>query len=228
MKKLLLSAAVLLFTTAAFAQTTRIGIKGGVNLSKYNYKGYNNDATLNGNDATLNDNTKDNIGFNLTGFADLGVAKNFYVQPGISLQNKGTKWETVSNGVTFTQTDNTMTIDIPVNAVYSIPTGNIGAVQLSAGPYIGFSIAGERKNVTTTQGNTVSDKRDLKFGSTTNDDVNALDYGANFGLAYRLNSGFLFGANYGLGLSNLTPKDSRNGNEKVSQRVLGFSVGFSF
>lgn len=221
MKKLLLSTAVLLFTTAAFAQTTRIGIKGGVNLSKYNYKGSNNDANINGN-------TKDNLGFNLTGFADLGVAKNFFIQPGISLQNKGTKSESVAGGTTFTSTDNTMTIDIPVNAVYSIPTGNIGAVQLSAGPYIGFAIAGQRKTETAGQAGSVTTKNDLKFGNTINDDVNPLDYGANFGLAYRLNSGFLVGANYGLGLSNLIPNDNRDGDEKVSQRVLGLSVGFSF
>jgi hypothetical protein len=74
----------------------------------------------------------------------------------------------------------------------------------------------------------MSDENDLKFGSTTDKNYSSTEFGANFGLAYRTNSGFLVGANYGLGLSNLVPKDSRSGDGKLTNRVLGFSVGYSF
>jgi hypothetical protein len=248
MKKLLLSASVLLMATGAFAQTTtmtgsdaRFGIKAGVNLSKFHMGGDN--ALSN----AYNDNVKSNVGFNVTAFADFGVGNNFFIQPGVSLQNKGDKFESVNattvNNTTTTITStgkrNLMAIEVPINAVFRIPTGTAGAVQISAGPYVGFNISGKNKgDVTTTVTNnanntssssTVANDTDLSFGSATNKDFASTDFGANFGLAYRTNSGFLVGANYGLGLSNLVPKDSRTNNDnKLTNRVLGFSVGYSF
>jgi len=248
MKKLLLSASVLLMATGAFAQTTtmtgsdaRFGIKAGVNLSKFHMGGDN--ALSN----AYNDNVKSNVGFNVTAFADFGVGNNFFIQPGVSLQNKGDKFESVNattvNNTTTTITStgkrNLMAIEVPINAVFRIPTGTAGAVQISAGPYVGFNISGKNKgDITTTVTNnanntssssTAANDNDLSFGSATNKDFASTDFGANFGLAYRTNSGFLVGANYGLGLSNLVPKDKRpNDGNKLTNRVLGFSVGYSF
>lgn len=235
MKKLLLSASVLLLATGAFAQTkmtgsdARFGIKAGVNLARFHASGTDNSASF-------NDNVKDNVGFNVTAFADFGVGNNFFIQPGVSLQNKGAKFEEIRTvgGITNTTTNkvNLMAIEVPINAVLRIPTGDAGAVQISAGPYVGFNISGKNKFETVTTGGaaagTVSDENDLKFGSTTDKDYGSTEFGANFGLAYRTTSGFLVGANYGLGLSNLIPKDSRSGDGKLTNRVLGFSVGYSF
>lgn len=235
MKKLLLSASVLLLATGAFAQTkmtgsdARFGIKAGVNLARFHASGTDNSASF-------NDNVKDNVGFNVTAFADFGVGNNFFIQPGVSLQNKGAKFEEIRTvgGITNTTTNkvNLMAIEVPINAVLRIPTGDAGAVQISAGPYVGFNISGKNKFETVTTGGatsgTVSDENDLKFGSTNDKDYGSTEFGANFGLAYRTTSGFLVGANYGLGLSNLIPKDSRSGDGKLTNRVLGFSVGYSF
>jgi hypothetical protein len=242
MKKLLMGATALLLTTGAFAQTTmsgndaRFGLKAGVNLSRFH---------LSGNNA-FNDNVKDNVGFNVTGYGDFGVGNNFFIQPGISLQNKGAKFESVNTGtvgnttttVTSANKTNLMTIEVPVNAVFRIPTGDAGAIQISAGPYVGFNISGKNKTelTTTTVNNTTnattttngSAEDDLKFGSSSDKNYSSTEFGANFGLAYRLNSGFTVGANYGLGLTNLTPKDNRVNDDKLTNRVLGFSVGYSF
>ncbi|TBO40930.1 outer membrane beta-barrel protein [Pedobacter kyonggii] len=243
MKKLLLSASVILLATGAFAQSTtgttsRFGIKAGVNLAKIHSSG--------DNEALFNDNAKNNLGYNVTAFGDFGIANNFFIQPGISLQNKGVKFEgtnsaTVGAVTTTTTTSlktNVMAIEVPINAVFNIPTGETGAVQISAGPYVGFNISGKNKgNSTTTTVNnntnssvtsTTSNDKDLSFGSATDKDASGTDFGANFGLAYRTSSGFLVGANYGLGLSDLTPKDSRANSNKYTNRVLGFSVGYSF
>lgn len=233
MKKLLLSGAAILLATGAFAQTTmtgsdaRIGIKAGVNLARIHYSG--DDVS------SLNDFTKNNLGYNFTVFGDFGVGNNFFIQPGISLQNKGTKLEGTipvgSNNVTGTSTVNVMAIEVPINAVFRIPTGDAGALHVSAGPYVGFNIAGKSK-VKVNQGagsELGSQENDLEFGSKTDDDLSSTDFGANFGLAYRLNSGISVGANYGLGLSNLIPKDNRGNNDnKATNRVLGFTVGYSF
>lgn len=236
MKRMILLGSALLFSASAtFAQTTmsgsdaRIGIKAGVNLSTIKYSGFDGSSAL-------NDNTKQNVGYNFTVFGDFGVGNNFFIQPGVSLQNKGTKIEgsSTSGGVTTSGKikTNVMVIEVPVNAVLRIPTGTSGALQISAGPYIGFNIDGKTKTnttVTTPAGSTTTNEsNNLNFGSKTDDDLSSTDFGANFGLGYRLNSGFTLGANYGLGLSNLVPKDSRSGDSKATNRVWGFSVGYSF
>jgi len=226
MKKLLLSASVLLLATGAFAQTTmsgnnaRFGLKAGVNLARIHASGSGSEF--------VNDNTKDNVGFNVTAFGDFGVANNFFIQPGVSLQNKGTKLEGSIGSVTGTNKTNVMAIEVPINAVLRIPTGDAGAVQISAGPYVGFNISGKTKTTVTSGANQGSTETDLKFGNATDDNLTSTDFGANFGLAYRLNNGFLLGANYGLGLTNLIPKDNRTNDAKATNRVLGFSVGYSF
>ncbi|WP_231464143.1 MULTISPECIES: porin family protein [unclassified Pedobacter] len=235
MKKLLLSASVVLLATGAFAQTTmsgsdaRFGIKAGVNLARFHASDFTGSEDY-------NNTMKDNVGFNVTAFADFGVGNNFFIQPGVSLQNKGAKFQETRTaaGVTNTTTNKTslMAIEVPINAVFRIPTGDAGAVQISAGPYVGFNISGKNKFETVTTGGnaagTISNENDLKFGSTTDKNYSSTEFGANLGLAYRTNSGFLVGANYGLGLSNLIPKDSRSGDGKLTNRVLGFSVGYSF
>lgn len=245
MKKLLIGASALLLSTGAFAQNkmsgsdARFGLKAGVNLARFHASG------TNGSDA-YNDNVKDNVGFNVTAFADFGVGNNFFIQPGVSLQNKGAKFESTSavtagnttTTVLSTNKTSLMAIEVPINAVFRIPTGDAGAVQISAGPYVGFNISGKNKSesTTTTLNNTTnastvingSNENDLSFGSTTDKNYSSTEFGANFGLAYRTTSGFLVGANYGLGLSNLITKDSRSGDAKLTNRVLGFSVGYSF
>jgi len=235
MKKILLLGSALLFSASAtFAQSTtvmtgkdaRIGVKAGVNLSKYRFSGKSeNQETVD----ALNKNQESNVGFNVTVFGDFGIAKNFALQPGVSLQNKGTKFKDVDGESGIEATQSTMWIDVPINAVYNIPTGNAGAIQLSAGPYLGFGISGKNKfnNVTPTE-----DQAEFKFG----DDAlpitgsAGMDYGANFGLGFRANSGFTVGANYGLGMANLFPKDARPdlNDAKQKNRVLGFTVGYSF
>jgi hypothetical protein len=231
MKKLLLGAAILLSTgLMAQAQNTttskdaRIGVKAGVNLSRFSFSG--DDLENNEGFQTLKDYQKDNIGFNVTVYGDFGIAKNLMLQPGISLQNKGSKFEANENGLNGSSKINLMYVDVPINAVYSIPTGDAGAVQISAGPYIGFAISGKQKSKA---GDAAEESEDLKFGSKADDDLSSMDYGANFGLGYRMNNGFTLGANYGLGLGNLVTKDNREGNDaKITNRVLGFTVGYSF
>lgn len=229
MKKLLLSASVILLATGAFAQSTmsgntaRFGLKAGVNLSSYSGTG------------AFDLDYKSNVGYNVTAFGDFGVGNNFFIQPGVSLQNKGAKLESSGTvaGATATGTfkQDVMAIEVPVNAVVRIPTGDAGAFQISAGPYVGFNISGKNKYSGTYTSGAVAGSsftdRDLEFGSTTSDDLSSIDFGANFGLAYRLNSGISIGANYGLGLSNLVPKDSRTNDDKLRNRVIGFSIGYS-
>ncbi|SOD15490.1 porin family protein [Pedobacter xixiisoli] len=228
MKKILLfGTALALSSSALFAQNTmsgsdaRIGIKAGVNLSTIRARGFDGASAI-------NDATKQNVGYNFTVFGDFGVGNNFFIQPGVSLQNKGTKLQNTTAGVTTEATANIMAVEVPVNAVFRIPTGNEGAIQISAGPYIGFNIDGKAKTKISGGANSGTTETDLKFGNDSGDNFTSTDFGANFGVGYRMGNGFLLGANYGMGLTNVQPKAERSGDSKLANRVWGFSLGYSF
>ncbi|HLS94891.1 MAG TPA: porin family protein [Sphingobacterium sp.] len=208
MKKILLSlGAAFLLAAGAQAQTSW-GLKAGVNLGKY---------------SNFGDDQKNNTSFHVTGFADLPVASNFSIQPGVSLQGKGTRFYEDYEGVAQAEfSRNVMSIEVPVNAVYWIPAGT-GSVFLGAGPYIGFNVSGKEKlkgNLGDYNGAT---EWDLNF-SGDNKDMNVIDAGANFMAGYRLYNGLLINAGYNLGLTQLVP----NADNNVSNRVWSFGVGFQF
>lgn len=200
MKKVLLSLGAALLMAAGAQAQTGYGLKAGVNLPKFKVSGGDSDYT---SDASTN--------FYITGYTNLNVAPNFAIQPGVSLQGKGGKTELAG----IETTTNLMSIEIPVNAVYYIPTGTSGSVFLGAGPYVGFNISGQTK--------TGDAKNDIEFGSNLTE-MKRVDYGANFLAGYKLSNGFLINAGYGLGLGNLSNSD----NIKSNNRVLSFGVGFEF
>ncbi|MFZ4261957.1 porin family protein [Sphingobacterium sp. HJSM2_6] len=213
MKKLLLSlGAAFLLAAGAQAQTS-YGLKAGVNLGKFSNQS-----------EAAKDYQKNNVSFYVTGFADIPVAPQFSIQPGVSLQGKGNKAEYTGDGLDGSSSINTMSIEIPVNAVYYIPAGS-GNVFLGAGPYVGFNISGKSK----LEGNLgeigAAGESDLKF-SGDDKNMNLIDAGVNFLGGYKFGNGFLINAGYGLGLSNLNPSD--NADNKFSNRVLSFGLGFQF
>ncbi len=57
------------------------------------------------------------------------------------------------------------------------------------------------------------------------EDTNVIDFGLNFGLGYKLDSGLNFSARYNLGLSNIDDSDS---NVETKNSVFQFSVGYFF
>ncbi|MDM1294676.1 porin family protein [Sphingobacterium sp. N143] len=200
MKKLLLSAAILFGSLGAFAQGgLGYGLRAGVNIPKY---------------STGFDETKSNTGFFLTGYLDAPISPYFSIQPGLSLQNKGTKWK--ETDVQGEAKESIMTIDIPVNAVAKFPTGS-GNFFLGAGPYVGFGLSGKYK------GEDAEGKfeNDIKFGSGEGKDLKRTDFGVNFLAGYQLTNGFQINAGYGLGLTNLAP----NGGS-VKNRVWSVGIGF--
>src|SRR5690606_2368400 len=204
MKKLLSVLLGVGISIGAFAQETSFGVKAGVNLGKY---------------SNVPDDMKDyqkmNPSFYLTGYADLPVAPQFSIQPGLSLQGKGSKFSYDGNDLDGSVTRNVMDLEIPVNAVYYIPTGGSGSVFLGAGPYAAYSLSGKMK----TKGNIgdfgAEGESDIDFGGDDRDQ-NAFDFGLNFMAGYRLAGGFTINAGYGLGLANLSPSD--NGDNKFSNR----------
>src|SRR5699024_2925002 len=98
-------------------------------------------------------NPSNNVGFNLTAYMDAPIAPGLSIQPGISLQNKGMKFDfggfieddwVVDEDIPDKYTLSLMYLEVPVNLVYYLPAGS-GDVFLGAGPYLGIGIGGKEK-----------------------------------------------------------------------------------
>lgn len=187
---------------------TGYGLKAGVNLGEY---------------SNMPSGQSVNTSFFVTGYADMPMSPNFSIQPGISLQGKGTKYDYKEGSASAEISRNVMSIEIPVNAVYYIPTGESGKFFVGAGPYIGFNVSGRDKAKATAGSINFSEDQKLKL-SGSDKDLNVIDAGANFMLGYKFSNGFLLSAGYNLGLTNLVP----NADKIVSNRVWQLGVGFQF
>lgn len=201
MKKLFLSAIAVLFGFGAFAQDLGYGFKAGVNLPNYHFS--NSDFE-----------TSSTTNFHVGGYLDAPINHMFSIQPGVSLQGKGAKIE--SDLGTLKQ--NTMWIEVPVNAVAKFPTMGGGNFFLGAGPYAAFGISGENKY----EGDWGEISSDFEFGK--DGTQKGVDFGVNLLAGYRIASGITIGAGYGLGLADLAPDN--NTDVKQSNRVLSFSIGY--
>lgn len=201
-RKLLSIAAALCFIAAAKAQTS-YGIKAGANFAKMKVSAqsitYTSDAYL---------------GAYLTGFADIPMSTSFSFQPGISLQNKGGKFpagEIAAEKVT----ENLLYVEVPLNFVYYIPTGEAGKVFFGAGPYaaVGLSVRDKKGSVSAS-------------GSFSDANYKAFDAGANFLGGYKFSNGFLITGGYSLGLTNYSKYPDENGKFKNASFSIG--VGYQF
>lgn len=214
MKKIALIALALIASVTTYAQTTitrtpvKIGVKGGLNLPGYK-------LINNGNEK----DTKTTTNFHLTGFVDLSINNNFYFQPGLSLQGKGA---TFIDNSTFTITQNTLGLEVPLNFLGKINAGP-GKLFIGAGPYVAANIVGKNKAANNTGDKTTTE---LNFGNANKDDLKTFDLGMNFLGGYEFNNGFTIGGGYGYGFSNLRPEG--NSNNKTANRVWSFSLGYIY
>lgn len=201
MKRTLLSLAATICLFAGAKAQTSYGVKAGLNFAKVKTTGGNTSFTT---DAATS--------FYVTGYADLPVSNNLSVQPGISLQGKG---GAISEAYTDGKAkDNLMYIEVPVNFVYSIPTGNTGNIFLGAGPYAGFGV-----HAKTSQGNY------SESGSFSDAGLKSFAAGLNFLTGFKFANGFLINGGYDLGLTNIV-KDLQGASAK--NRVFSVGVGFQF
>lgn len=219
MKKLLFSVlAATMFAVGAQAQVG-YGLKAGVNLGKISNSPLGGLFDVEG----VNIKEANNTSFYITGFADIPVAPNFAVQPGLSLQGKGSKSTLSFEDESAEISANIMSIEIPVNAVYYIPAGS-GSVFLGAGPYAGYNISGKISGKLNGEDIDFEGEDEIEF-SGDDKDMNAFDAGINFLGGYKLSNGLIINAGYGLGLTNLNPDSD---SDKWTNKVLSFGIGFQF
>lgn len=204
-KRILGVAAALLFSCTASAQVG-YGLKAGVNLSK-----------LSASMSEGNTSTDYLTSFHFTAYMDAPVATNLFVQPGLSLQGKGGKSQSVYDGAeTEEYKTDLMYLEVPVNVVYYIPSG-MGDVFVGAGPYAAYGLSGKEKNN--------SESFDVEWGG--DDGIKRFDFGANLLGGYKFDNGVLVTGSYGLGLANLAPKNDVD-DLKLRNRMFSLGVGYQF
>jgi hypothetical protein len=163
------------------------------------------------NVTTINDdNTVDfqpKLGFNAGGYYEICIDDFVSVIPEVQYSQQGAKYSE------STDTNGTLNLDyiyLPVTAKYKLTN----ALAVEAGPQVGLLLSAKDNFKSPIDSGLI----DIK------DDLNAIDFGVNFGLHYDLQNGWLLGARYGLGLSNIN--DTSDVIHK--NRVLQFSVAFKF
>ncbi len=167
-----------------------------VNAQDINFgiKGGLNFATITG-DNTSKDQTV--TGFNFGAIAEIKISEKFSFQPELLYSGQG-----YDTGITTEGNIALNYLNIPLIGKYYVTK----KLSLEAGPQIGFLLS-------------------TKGGSQNYKDLfKTTDFGVNFGLGYKLDSGLNFGVRYNAGLSNINDV----GSFKNKNGVLQFSVSYFF
>jgi outer membrane protein with beta-barrel domain len=194
---------------------TTFGIRAGVNLQNINGRDAGDDKLENKLAPRFH------VGVN----AEIPVAPDFYVQPGLMFSTKGAK---IEEGFGGSPKLNLSYIELPINFLYK-PTLGSGKLLVGFGPYFAYGIGGKLK--------TDGDDTDVKFKGTVKagDDPDVVyfkpfDAGANILFGYEFANRFSAQLNVQLGLVNINSDydaipdtDARSANTG-----FGVSVGYRF
>jgi hypothetical protein len=191
---------VLALNPLSYAQSTSLGIEGGINLSSMNITPVIPTAT--GRTCMM-----------VGGFADIGFSRSFSVRPGVRFIMKGIS--NSGNGVTLT--DKLSYLEFPVLLKATFPLTEVKP-YIMAGPTVGIQLSAstEVNNGVQTQTFDLTNVYEtidfgLFFGS-----------GIDFRVANRTD--MFIGGGYSLGLSNV----ARAQNQSIKNTGLQFMAGIKF
>lgn len=137
--------------------------------------------------------------------AEIAISDVFSVQPELLYSAQGAKYEEEG----YEETWKLDYLNLPIMAKYYVAEG----FSLEAGPQVGFLMSAKAK--------ADGEEEDLK------DFVKGIDFGANVGVGYKMESGLNFGARYNLGLSNVNDGEDAD-DFKNQNSVIQVSVGYFF
>ena len=226
MKKLMLSAAVVVAVMSAQAQTksapvNRIGLQVGTNFSTYNEEFPNN--TERKSDSKL--------GFLIGAIADVDFGNSVSFRPELNFIQKGGEQKYSPNANVNIQEELTLNyIQLSPNFVYNFGGSN-GKFFIGVGPELSFGLGGKSKTETRITGTTTStteSKTDVKFDSKKNSagvrHLKSVDYGANAILGYKFSNGVFLTGGYTAGLNNLSNED----NSSFKTGGINLKLGYTF
>jgi len=212
MKKLLLTAAIAVFTLSSVnAQDITFGAKAGINI-----------ANLDVTDANIDSRTSLHLGVT----AEFEISDTFSIQSELLYSLQGATQSITEELPGFRSVIESEWklnyIQIPVMAKFYVSEG----LSIEAGPQIGFLASAEvdsdRTETDLFDGTSVSTSSTVDAKEI----VKSVDFGLNFGLGYKLDSGLNFALRYNLGLSNIY--DVSESTVKIKNRVFQLSVGYTF
>ena len=151
------------------------------------------------------DGIESRTAFHVGAVAEISVSDKFSVQPELLYSAQGAK-------DSFEGIDVDAKIDylnLPIMAKYYVAEG----FSLELGPQVGFLLSAKAEGG--------GESIDFK------DETKGIDFGANFGVGYKLESGLNFGARYNLGLSNINDGEDSD-DFKNQNSVIQLSVGYFF
>ena len=212
-------------TTTSTANTSGFswGIRAGADLNNINGKYSNGDRMKN----TLQP------GFHVGLNAELPIAPDFYLQPGVLFRARGSKLDNDAMNQTYTTEIHSTAIEIPVNFVYK-PLLGTGHLIAGLGPYVDFGIGGQVKY----SGTGAPANRDIKYqktvslsesANTTNAYYRGFGAGGNLLFGYEFANRLSFQLNAQLGLTDINPSYEANPDMKKSTYTgFGLSAGYRF
>ena len=213
MKRILMLFSATCVIAMANAQTsgTSFGIKAGVNFQNLTGKDESGDK--------LDNKLKTGLALGVN--AQIPVATDFYIQPGIEFNQKGAKSNDGDMKVNLSY------IDVPVSLVYK-PVVGAGRVIFGFGPYIGFGIGGKVKGE--------GFESDVKFqNEVTASDITSgnayfkrIDAGANIFAGYEMSNKISLQLNTQLGLVKINPTLQGSSGDESSVKNTGFGVSLGY
>jgi len=230
MKKYFIVAALCIASVTASAQFVNVkkstindeqrisfGIRAGLNVSKLSgFKWEDRDSPFYDEWSS-----KNRIGGHFGVVANVPIAQNFYVQPGLYFTAKGSKLECEFHGSYWKDEEKYEAtpyyLEIPVLASYRIPLSDDIKIHINAGPYIAYGLGGKLKELD-------SDDNDDIFGS--DGIANRFDFGLNVGAGVSFKKIYA-GLGYEFGLLNLG-KEIENYEYSMKTRNFFIQVGYDF
>jgi len=220
MKKQILLAAAIAFSTFSFAQTApSFGIRAGVVSSDMRgdaVSSLENMLDFSGGAIRSSGNT----GFYAGGFANIPVSSLISVEPGIYYSQKGygLKGELSLKGVEFLGAQaeaalNTTYIDVPV-----VLKANINGFQVFAGPQVSYLTRAELRTTAGALGFNVLDQKMDATGQ-----MNRWDAGITGGIGYQFSNGLHLSASYDHGLSKVNSGKNLESYNKAFKVGLGMT-----
>ncbi len=140
------------------------------------------------------------LGLNFGGTTEFMVSDKYSIETGLIINYKGINEHVLGGIDTATRL---VYLDIPINVKYKFELGE-NKLYLTAGPYIGYGIAGLYTYKINGERN--GDKVEWSNGSTSND-FKRLDYGINLGAEYEFGV-WGIGLQYGHGLANILSSEN--------------------
>lgn len=201
MKKLILFALMVTVSgQVSVAQSTRFGVKGGLNIDN-----------ISTNFPIVRDGKKNMLGFSAGVLAEVSLGKRFSLQPQLLYNVKGVKY----NVPDHSHSVKINSIDLPIYAVYKPLPG----ISIGAGPNVGYNLSGKNTASFPTKEEVVA----YKFNGAEYD-FHRFDFGVSALLGYEHTSGLFVQATYLKGLSQVGNIPGYD----WSHNVLSLSVGYLF